>query len=84
MDGWSDREVIHIEGSRVTGQGGKHNCSKSNGSPGGAGTEYNEGSPMEITGNILGRECEDEGETYRVRTGSELTGVVSERVLTQG
>ena len=25
---------------------------------------------------------ENEGETYRVRTGSELTGVVSERVLT--
>ena len=25
---------------------------------------------------------ENEGETYQVRTGSELTGVVSERVLT--
>ena len=53
VDGRSDREVIHIEGSRVTGQGGKHNRSKSNGSPDGAGTEYNEGSPTEITGNIL-------------------------------
>ena len=63
VDGWSDGEVIHIKGSRETGQGGKHNCSKSNGSPGGARTEYNEGSPTEIAGNILGREREDEGET---------------------
>ena len=63
MDGWSDGEVIHIEGSRVTGQGGRHNRSKSNGSPDGARTEYNEESPMEIAGNILGREREDEGET---------------------
>ena len=63
VDGRSDGEVIHIEGSRVTGQGGKHNRSKSNGSLDGAGTEYNEGSPTEITGNILGGECEDEGRT---------------------
>ena len=40
VDGRSDGEVIHIEGSRVTGQGGRHNRSKSNGSPDGAGTEY--------------------------------------------
>ena len=39
VDGRSDREVIHIEGSRVTGQGGKHNRSKSNGSPVGAGMD---------------------------------------------
>ena len=64
MDGQSDGEVIHIKGGRVMGQGGKHNCSKSNGSLDGAGMEYNEGSPTEITGNILGREREDEGETY--------------------
>ena len=63
VDRRSDGEVIHIEGSRVMGQGGKHNRSKSNGSPDGAGTEYNEGSPTEIAGNILGREREDEGET---------------------
>ena len=63
MDGRSDGEVIHIEGSRVMGWGGKYNHSKSNGSPDGAGMEYNEGSPTEIAGNILGRECEDEGET---------------------
>ena len=47
--------MIHIEGSRVTGQGGKHNRSKSNRSPDGARMEYNEGSPTEIAGNILGR-----------------------------
>ena len=63
VDRRSDGEVIHIKGSRVTGQGGRHNCSKLNGSPDGAGTEYNEGSPTEIAGNILGREREDEGET---------------------
>ena len=40
VDGRSDGEVIHIEGSCVTGQGGKHNRSKSNGSPDGARTEY--------------------------------------------
>ena len=62
MDRRSDREVIHIEGSHVTGQGGRHNHSKSNGSPDGARTEYNKGSPTEIAGNILGREREDEGE----------------------
>ena len=48
--------------SCVMGRGGKHKRSKSNGSPDGAGTEYNEGSLMEIARNILGREREDEGE----------------------
>ena len=33
VDGRSDGEVIHIKGGRVTGRGGKHKCSKSNGSP---------------------------------------------------
>ena len=63
VDGRSDEEVIHIEGSCVTGQGGKHNRSKLNRSPDRAGTEYNEGSPTEISGNILGGEREDEGKT---------------------
>ena len=39
VDGRSNGEVIHIEGGRVMGQGGKHNRSKSNGSPVGAGTD---------------------------------------------
>ena len=79
MDGRSDGEVIHIEGSRVTGQGGKHNRSKSNGSPGGAGTEYNEGSPTEITGNILGRDVRMRGK----HSGQDLTGVGGNGVRTQ-
>ena len=39
VDGRSNREVIHIEGGRVTGQGGKHKRSKLNESPVGAGTD---------------------------------------------
>ena len=55
--------MIHNEGGHVTGRGGEHKRSKLNGSPDGARTEYNEGSPTEIVGNILGREREDEGKT---------------------
>src|SRR6202020_2092134 len=40
VDGRSDGEVMHNEGGRVTGRGEKHNRSKSNGSPVGAGTGY--------------------------------------------
>ena len=43
VDGWSDGEVIHIEGGRVTGRGGKHKRSKSNGSPVRAGTDTTRG-----------------------------------------
>ena len=39
VDGRSDGEVIHIEGGCVTGQGGKHKRSKSNGSLVRAGTD---------------------------------------------
>ena len=35
---WSNGEVNNIEGDHVTGQGGNIKCSKSNGSPVGAGT----------------------------------------------
>ena len=44
VDRQSDGEVIHIEGGRVMGRGGKHKRSKSNGSLVGAG--------MDTTGEV--------------------------------
>ena len=49
VDGRSDGEVTHIEGGRVTGRGGKHKRSKSNGSPVGAGTDTTGGKVRQRT-----------------------------------
>ena len=55
--------MIHIEGGRVTGQGGKHKRSSTMGVR--SGPEWiHEGSPTEIVGNVLGGKRKDEGETY--------------------
>ena len=79
VDGQSDGEVIHIEGSRVTGQGGRHNCSKSNGSPGGARTEYT----REVRRRLPETYWEENARTRGEHSGRDLTGVGGNGVRTQ-
>ena len=79
MDGRSDGEVIHIEGSRVMGQGGRHNRSKLNGSPDGARTEYT----REVRRRLLETYWEENARTRGKHSGQDLTGVGGNGVRTQ-